>query len=204
MRHSIPAALVVVVGLLLLLDYLVANPTLAALTGAIAEITVILFATAALLGAWALAAHHGRAVTLPGEDRVGSGLVLTGMALVLIPGLLSPAGAADPTVQWLVAALIVPLGASLLALLAIFVIPAARRGMRLRPRETGLLLVAAMVTLILLLPVGGNVGATFGSAAGWLLEIPIRGVFAGLLIGLGLATAVAATRIIFGLAGTDD
>jgi hypothetical protein len=203
-RRSIPAVLLVVVGLLLLLDFLVVNPTLGAVSAALVELVVILFAAAAILGAAALAVRHGRSLAVPGEDRVGSALVLVGMGAVLVPGLISTGGANDPVVRWVVAALVVPIGASLLALVAVYLIPAARRGMRLRPRETGVLLVAACVSLLLLLPVGGEVGDAMGNAAGWLLEVPIRAVFAGLLIGAALAGAVAAGRFLFGLAGTDD
>lgn len=199
MRRSIPAVLIVLVGLVLLLDFLVVNPSLSALAGAVLEVVVILFAAVAVLGAVALAVRHARAVTASGDDRTGSWLVLAGMAAVLVPGLLGPDGAGGPVVRWLVAALIVPLGASLLALVAIFLVPAARRGMRLRPRDTGVLLVAAMVALILLLPIGGSIGDALGVAADWTLDVPIRAVFAGLLIGVALATAVAATRHLFGL-----
>ena len=204
MRRSLPAALVVIVGLLLLLDFLVVNPTLGAVSGAIVEVVVILFAAAAVLGAILLATRHGRALTLPGEDRIGSALVLVGMAIVLVPGLLATDGAAAPAVRWVVAALMVPIGASLLALVAVFLIPAARRGMRLRPRETSVILVAACVVLVLLAPLGGGVGTAFGDAATWLLDVPLRAVFAGLLIGVSLAAAVAATRFLFELADTDE
>lgn len=204
MRRSLPATLVVIVGLLLLLDFLVVNPTLGAVSGAIVEIVVILFAAAAVLGAMLLAMRHARALTLPGEDRIGSVLVLVGMAIVLVPGLVATDGAAAPPVRWVVAALIVPIGASLLALVAVFLVPAARRGMRLRPRETAAILVAACIVLVLLAPLGGGVGTALGDAATWLLDVPLRAVFAGLLIGVSLAAAVASTRFLFGLAGTDD
>lgn len=204
MRRSIPAALLVIVGILLLLDFLVVNPTLGALSGAIVEVVVILFAAAALLGAVLLAMRHAGALALPGKDRIGSALVLVGMAIVLVPGLLATDGASAPAVRWVVGALLVPIGASLLALLAVFLIPAARRGMRLRPRETAAMLVVACVVLVLLLPLGGDAGTALGEAAGWVLDVPLRAVFAGLLIGVSLAAAVAATRFLFGLGGADD
>lgn len=204
MRRSIPAALVVGVGLLLLLDFLVVNPTLGAISGAIVELVVILFAAAAVLGAILLAVRHAGALALPGGDRIGSALVLVGMAIVLVPGLMATDGAAAPSVRWVVGALVVPIGASLLALVAVFLIPAARRGMRLRPRDTAVILVAACVVVVLLLPLGGDVGAALGDGATWVLDVPLRAVFAGLLIGVSLAVAVAATRFLFGLAGTDD
>ncbi len=204
MRRSFPAALLLIVGLLLLLDLLVANPSLDALTGGIGQVVVVLFAAAALLGAGALAARHARGTLDPDGDRVGSTLVLVGMAVVLIPGLLAPEGASSAPVRWVVGALLVPIGASLLALTAVFVIPAARRGIRLRGHDNGVLLLAAMVTIVLLLPLGGAIGEALASAAGWLLQVPVGGVFAGLLLGLALATAVAAARVLFGLGGADD
>jgi hypothetical protein len=203
-RRSLPAALVVVVGLLLLLDFLVVNPTLGAASAAIVEVVVILFAAAGVLGAIVLGMRHALTLALPGEDRIGSALVLVGMAIVLVPGLLASDGAAAPAVRWVVAALIVPIGASLLALVAVFLIPAARRGMRLRPRETAVILVVACIVLVLLAPLGGGVGSALGDAATWVLDVPLRAVFAGLLIGASLAAAVAATRVLFGLASTDD
>ncbi len=203
MRRSAPAALLLVVGLLLLLDLLVANPGLEALAGAILAIVGILFATAALLGGGALLVRHACGLLDPDGDRVGSALVLVGMAVVLVPGLVAPDGAASPVVRWVVGALLVPIAASLLALTAVFLLPAARRGMEVRSRETAVLLLAAMVTIVLLLPFGGPAGEAFGGAAAWLLRVPVGGVFAGLLIGLALATAVAAARVLFGL-GTDD
>ena len=204
MRRSLPAALLLVVGLLLLLDLLVANPSLASLTGGIGEVVIVLFAAVALLGAGTLAVRHARVSIEPDGDRIGSVLVLVGMGIVLVPGLLAPEGAGSPVVRWVVGALLVPIGASLLALTAIFVIPAARRGIRLRGRDNAVLLLAAMVTVVLLLPLGGAVGSAMADAAAWLLRVPVGGVFAGLLVGLALATAVAAARVLFGLGASDD
>ena len=203
MRRSAPAALLFIVGLLILLDLLVANPGLEALTGGILEVVVILFATAALLGGGTLLVRHARGLLDPDGDRVGSVFVLAGMAIVLVPGLLAPEGAASPVVRWVVGALLVPIAASLLALTTVFLFPAARRGMQVRSRENAVLLLATMVTIVLLLPLGGPAGDALAGAAAWLLRVPVGGVFAGMLIGMALATAVASARVLFGL-GTDD
>ena len=58
MRRSLPTALVVVVGLVLLLDFVVVNPSLAALSGALLELIVLLAAAAAITGGLALAIRH--------------------------------------------------------------------------------------------------------------------------------------------------
>jgi hypothetical protein len=60
------------------------------------------------------------------------------------------------------------------------------------------------VTLVLLLPLAGAGGAWLSSAADWTLAVPIGSVFRGLLIGVGLLTAVYAARIMLGIGVADD
>ena len=106
--------------------------------------------------------------------------------------------------QWLVAALLVPIGASLFGLLFISTLAAARRSLQSRSREGTLLVAAALVTTILLVPVTGGLGSWLAGGAEWLLAGPIGAVFRGLLIGVGLLTAVYAARTLLGMAAADD
>ena len=48
------------------------------------------------------------------------------------------------------------------------------------------MLAAAMVVIVLLLPIGGTVGDWLAGAAGWAMAVPIGGVFRGLLIGVAV------------------
>ena len=60
MRRSLPTALVVVLGLVLLLDFVVINPTLATISDGLLELIVLLAAAAAVAGGVALVLHHAR------------------------------------------------------------------------------------------------------------------------------------------------
>ncbi len=205
MRRSLPTALVVVVGLLLLLDFVVVNPSLAALAGTVLEYVVLIAAAAAITGALALGLRQMAVLRHGGEARSGPLLVLGGMAAMLIAGFYpGSAGAADPAVRWLVAALLMPLVAALFALLFFFLLSAAQRALRLRSRETTVMLVAACAALVLLLPLGGVVGAWLAGASSWAFAVPIGGVFRGLLIGIAIATAVSAARILLAVDGARD
>lgn len=205
MRRSLPATLVVVVGLLLLADFVIVNPSLAAVAGVLLQYLVLLAAAAAIAGGLALALRQIADLRHARGERVGSSLVLGGMGLMLIAGFLpGSAGVADPVMEWLVAALLAPLVASLFALLFFFLLAAARRGMRLRSRETSVMLVAAAVVLILLLPLDGVVGRWLAGAAGWALAVPIGAVFRGLLIGVAIATAIAAAGLLLAVDGAVD
>jgi hypothetical protein len=127
------------------------------------------------------------------------------MALILVAGLRPGAqGAADPAVGWLVAALLVPIGATLFGLLFVTTLAAARRSVATRGREAVLVVGITVVVLVLLLPIGGEAGERLAGAAGWALSIPIGGVFRGMLIGVAILAAVLAARTMLGIGAADE
>ena len=205
MRRSPALAALAVVGLVLLLDMLVINPSLGSVAAALQELLVLLAAAAAVGGTAALAARHLRDVLQAGSDRVGSMLVLLGMAGVLIAGLRpGSTGADDPLVRWIVASLLVPLVTSLFAMLFFFLLAAARRGLRVKVRESVVMLGAMAIAVVFLLPIGGAPGDLLSAGGGWLRAVPMAGVFRGLLIGTAILAAVHATRILVGFERVDE
>lgn len=205
MRRSLPAATVVVVGLLLLLDYVIISPALATIADLVLELLVLLAAAAALAGGVALVLRHWTELVERRGDPPGSVSLLVGFALVLLAGLYpGSSGSTDPAVRWLVAALLAPLIAALFALLFVFLLGAARRGLAFRTRESALMLAAAAVVIVLLLPIGGAAGEWLAGAAGWTLAVPIGGAFRGLLIGVAIVTAVHAARVLLDVNGAEE
>jgi hypothetical protein len=204
MRRSITAALTALAGLVVLVDLAIANPALGGLAGWLNQLLVLLAAGAGVAGALMLVVRHvGRLARR--EDQLGSVAVLLGIGLVLLPGLTPGIGGADaPAVRWVVAALLAPLVAAVLSLLFPLLLVAAARGLRIRPRETALMLTAAAAVLILLLPIGGAVGDWFTTTAVWVRDVPIAAVFRGLLIGVAATGALTATRILLGSDASRD
>jgi hypothetical protein len=205
MRRSLPAIVLVVVGLLLLVDFVLINPTIAALASGALELVVLLAAAAALAGAATLVLRHWTDLAEQHRDPLGSGVLLAGFAVMLLAGFYpGSSGASDPAVRWLVAALLAPLVAALFAMLFFFLLSAARRGVALRVRQTAVMLAAATVVVVLLLPIGGQLGDSLAALAGWTMNVPIGGVFRGLLIGVAVLTAVHAARILITIDGADE
>jgi hypothetical protein len=205
MRRSILTGIVLVTGLLVLLDLMIVNPSLADAAGAVNELLVLLAAAAAVGGGATLLAHHARALAARDGDSTASIVLLVGMAAILIAGLRpGSSGSSDPSVLWLVAALLAPIAASVFALLLIFLLGAFRRGFALRVRETTLMAGAATVVIVLLLPIGGAAGDWLAASAGWVRDVPLAGVFRGLLIGIGILVAVSAARSLLALDRDDD
>lgn len=205
MRRATLTALVVVVGLLLLADFLVVNDALGELASLVLEGVILVAAGAALAGAVALGLRRVRDLRRRRGDPVGAVLLLGGLAAMLLAGLRPGSeGAADPVVGWMVAALLVPIGATLFALLFVTTLAAARRSLEAGGRETTLMLAAAAVAMLLLLPLSGAAGDWLAGVAGWSLAVPIAAVFRGLLIGVAILTALVAARTLLGIGAGDE
>lgn len=205
MRRPTITALVVVIGVLLIADLLVVNTALAATAGLIVDAAILIAAGAALAAVAALALRRLSDLWRRRGDPVGALLVLMGIVAMLVAGLRpGSTGSADPAVQWLVTALLVPIGASLFGLLFISTIAAARRSVAGGHREAIVLVAAAIIAVLVLLPIGGLAGGWFGAARDWMVGGLIGSVFRGLLIGIALLAAVYATRVMLGIGSADD
>ena len=205
MRPSILPALIVVVGVLLLADFLVVNESLAELADLAIQGAILVAAGVALAAVVSLALRRGGDLWRRRGDPVGAVLVLAGMSAVLAAGLRpGAAGAGDPAVGWILAALVVPIGATLFGLLCVSTVGAARRSVAERRLDAIRIVGVASVTLVLLVPLGGTVGAWLAEASSWTLAVPVAAVFRGFLIGIALITAVVAARTMLGVGSTDE
>lgn len=205
MRRPVLAAIIVVVGLLLLADFVVVNDSLAQLADLAVRAAILVAAGVAVAGVASLALRRGTDLWRRRGDPVGAALVLVGLGVILVAGLRpGAAGASDPAVAWLLVALVIPIGASLFGLLFVSTVAAARRSLAMGSRESLLLVGTATIALVLLLPLGGTVGEWLAGAASWTLAGPIGAVFRGFLIGTALVAAVVAARTLLGVGAADE
>ncbi len=205
MRRPSITALVVIVGLLLLADLLVVNPALGGVAGVVIDAAILVAAGAGLAAVAALVVRRLSDLWRRRGDPVGAILVLAGVGAMLVAGLRpGSTGTSDPAVQWLLAALLIPIGATLFGLLFISTIAAARRSATGGSREAAVLVAAATVAAIVLLPLPGAIGSGLATAGTWMLDGVVGPVFRGLLIGVALLAAVYATRTLLGIGAADE
>ena len=205
MRRPSVSALVLVVGILLLADYLVINESLGQLASIAVDLAILIAAGAALAAVASLAVRRSLDLWRRRGDPVGAALVLGGIAVMLVAGLRPGSdGATDPVIRWILVALLIPIGATLFGLLFVSTLLAARRSIASGDRAGTVLVVAMLVTLVLLLPIGGQPGAWLGAAAGWTLGVPIAAAFRGLLVGVAILAAVLAARTMLGIGPRDE
>ena len=205
MRRPVIPALVVTVALLLLADFVVVNASLGEVAGVVIDAAILVAAGAALAAVASLALRRAGDLWRRRGDPVGAVLVIAGIAAVLVAGLRPGSGGMSaPEVRWIVAALLVPIAATLFGLLFVTTVAAARRSLDTHAREPVIVIGAALLVLVLLVPLGGPAGDWLATASDWALDGPIGAVFRGVLIGIAIAAAIFAARLMLGIGPSDD
>lgn len=190
------AALAIAAGLTVLLGYFYPNQ-LQALRLVLVDWAIIIAGVAVLVGIFNLAAVQMERIRTRQKNSTYGALLV--MALILTFGFGLILGPESPYMRLTVDAIIVPVEASLMAILTVTVIYASIRLLRRRVDVLSVVfLVVAVLFLILVMP------TPFGSIPGDRALLDFLGMFSrggarGLLIGIALGTLLTGLRVIFGV-----
>ena len=193
MRRTLPIAVAVACGLIVLGGFFFPYPQLASLSAILVEGATILAACALLLGILNLLSVHARRGT-GREGKWGLSWVLM-LALVgtLALGVARPSSQA---IRWVFDYLYYPLEATMAALLAFFAVSAAYRAFRLRNVEAAILLVTSLVLLVTQLPISEAIAPQLPLIRDWLYAIPVTASMRGIILGIALGTIGTSLRIL--------
>lgn len=190
------AALAIAAGLIVLLGYFYPNQ-LESLRLVLVDWAIIIAGVAVLVGIFNLAAVQMEKIRT--RQKGGTYGALLVLSLILTFGFGLILGPESPYMRLTVDAIIVPVEASLMAILTVTLIYASIRLLRRRLDVLSIVfLVTALIFLILVMP------TPFGPIPGDRALIDFMGMFSrggarGLLIGIALGTLLTGLRVIFGV-----
>ena len=194
----ITAIIAIIVGILVLLGYFL--PQAAIFQVILLDWAIILAGAATLAGVLNLVTVHSEKIRTRSKDNIYSAILILGMfATFVFSLLLKPQNIYVQT--FILNGIIVPIEASLMALLAVSLLYAAVRLLRRRADLMGIVFVLTAALLFF-----GSATLPFGDVPimstlvrPWVSQILALGGARGILIGVALGTLTTGMRVLFGI-----
>lgn len=186
-------------GIIVLVDFFVDIPYLNILGQVLVDWAVILAGVALILGVVNLLLVHFRKVRMRRPGWPYSIVLLVSLWIVLVLGLLDPAGPQSENVLWIFHTIQVPLQSAFFALMAFFMLTATYRAFRVRRLESLLFIGSGLVVLLGTTAAGTSLWEGFGTIRAWILSVPAMAGARGILIGVALASVIMGLRLLLGI-----
>lgn len=210
MKRRFPLLLVLIFGILGIIPYYIPHATYQNFdNGMRNDFLRILSAFAIILGLVSLLRVHQDKIKRKRENWPYSYVLIISFVMSSIIGLF---GGVEgelflPTriaglqfdIQTLYLNVIVPLGSTMFALLAFFMASAAYRAFRARSLESSLLLSAAFIIMIGVLPLADKISIHLPAFAQWIMDIPNVAAKRGITFGIALGAIATSLKIILGI-----
>lgn len=210
MKRRFPLFLVFIFGILGIIPYYIPHATYQNFDNGLRnDFLRILSAFAIILGLVSLMRVHQDKIKRKRENWQYSYVLIIGFVASSIIGLF---GGVEgelflPTriagfqfdIQTLYLNIIVPLGSTMFALLAFFMASASYRAFRARSVESSLLLAAAFIIMIGVLPLADKISTHLPSFAQWIMDIPNVAAKRGITFGIALGGIATSLKIILGI-----
>ena len=189
--------LAVLTGLIVLVGYFI--PALGPVQSVVLNWAIILAGSAAVVGVLNLILVHGTKITQREKGTIYSAILLICLFATLVFGIVL--GPDHQTMRLLVNAIIVPVEASLMAMLAVTLLYASIRLLRRRANLMSILFIATALLMLIgsaTLPFG-EIGALNNFLRPWFQHVLALGGARGILIGVALGTLTTGLRVLFGV-----
>jgi hypothetical protein len=183
-------------GLIVLAGYFV--PALSSIQSVLLNWTIILVGTAALVGVFNLISVHGNKITKREKGSLYSAILLISLFATFVFGLVL--GPDNVNMRLLVNAIIVPVEATLMSLLAVTLLYASIRLLRRRTNLMSILFIVSAVVMLAssaTLPFG-EIAPLNGFLRPWVQQVLALGGVRGILIGIALGILTTGLRILIG------
>ncbi|MGB7054761.1 MAG: hypothetical protein WBE28_05530 [bacterium] len=210
MKKRIPLILIFIAGLLGVISFVIPHPSYQVYDEWIRnDLLRVLSSFAVVLALGSLVRVHSDKIRRRRRNWQYSWLLLIAFAVSAVIGLFGGVAADGilPTmigsfsfdIQTLYENIVIPLASSMFALLAFFMASAAYRAFRVRSMEATLLLTAAFIVMIGVLPIGYSISKYLPAFVQWILNVPNVAGQRGIVLGIALGVVATSLKIILGI-----
>ncbi|MEN9979295.1 MAG: hypothetical protein ABIK38_03000 [candidate division WOR-3 bacterium] len=199
MRRSLPLAICLGMGILMMIQFFVPHPVSVAFYDLTTKWIRIVSAFALVLGVGSLILYHTDRLRRQRPGWAYSIVTLVALVVTAVIGLAWGVKPGSPLQEVLFKNMLVPLNASMFAILAFYMASAAYRAFRARTKEAALLLIAAFVVMLGMVPVGESLWHKLPEVAEWVLSVPNMAAKRAILFGVALGAIATSLKVILGI-----
>ncbi len=204
MRRAVPLAITFLTGLFLVVSFFIPHRPFGELEQRLLVWFAIVAGFTMLLGVDNLIRSHARKITRTSEGWGHSVVLLVGLVATVVVGVIGRVQFGSPfhlqsPFMFIYSYTIVPLQATMFALLAFFIASASYRAFRARNWVATLLLVSAVIVMLGRIPIGAAMSEFFPWMQEWIMTVPQLAAKRGIQIGAALGAVSMSLRIILGI-----
>lgn len=196
-RKTIPTAIVLVSGIIVVLQYFIKSPVLTTATSTLTQWRSLVAAFALGLGVVNIVRVHGRNLQRDGIKNIYSIALFVTMLFTCFFGLVYGKTSAGYT--WIFNNITAPTNAAILALLAFYIASAAARAFRAKNVDATILLICGVIVMWGRVPLGAKLIPAAPVAMDWILGVLNVGGQRGVTIAGAIGFIAVSLRIIAGL-----
>jgi hypothetical protein len=197
-RREIPQAITIIIGLLFIIQYYITVPAEVSKVVEDLQIWAIVIAAFALgIGAANAFTIHGKHIQrrTPGQWYFSAWLLIIMCVMIIIGVFGTPE---HPAYRWLFDYMMLPLGATVVTLMAFFTLSAAYRAFRARNWETILMLVVSVFVFLYLAPILELIFPPTVQIGEWIINVPTKAAIRSVYLAVSVGVVVLGFRILMG------
>jgi hypothetical protein len=202
-KVRVPIAITIIVGVFMILKFFLTVDWITSTANEIEQWCLIVFAMAVVLGVVNIFRINMKVIYRKGPDWQYKLVLVVSLIGITIIGIYDLIVRGDISVgsnfQYLFDYIVVPLSATMFALLAFYIASAAFRAFRARNVRAAILLFSGAIVMIGRVPLGATLWNKFPVIADWIMAVPNTAGQRGLIIGAAMGVIATGLRIIFGI-----
>lgn len=199
MRRSLPLAICLIMGIVMMVQFFVPHPISVGFYDLTTKWIRIVSAFALVLGVGSLMLYHLDRLQRRRPGWVYSIVTLVALVVTAVIGLVWGVKPGSPLQEVIFKNMLVPLNASMFAILAFYMASAAYRAFRARTKEAALLLIAAFIVMLGMVPVGAAIWGKLPEVAEWILSVPNMAAKRAIVFGVALGAIATSLKVILGI-----